>query len=65
MRRPTEGLEVGRAYTLIEAGVFSPQSIVDALRDGHVEPRSATDRSTNCFDVAIVGFTSVTIPTTG
>ncbi|WP_087714753.1 PHP domain-containing protein [Natronolimnobius baerhuensis] len=34
--------EVGRAYTLIDADDCTPESVVDAIRDGRVEPRVET-----------------------
>ncbi|MXV63462.1 PHP domain-containing protein [Natronorubrum sp. JWXQ-INN-674] len=36
---PFEG---GRAYTRIDADALTPSSVVDAIRDGRVEPRVAT-----------------------
>ena len=35
-------IEAGRAYTLIDADRLTPESVVDAIRDGRVEPRVAT-----------------------
>ncbi|WP_162224541.1 CehA/McbA family metallohydrolase [Halorussus amylolyticus] len=32
-------VEVGRAYTRIDAEVFTPEAVVEAIRDGRVEPR--------------------------
>ncbi|WP_137284918.1 CehA/McbA family metallohydrolase [Halorussus salinisoli] len=32
-------VEVGRAYTEIDADEFSPEAVVEAIRDGRVEPR--------------------------
>ncbi|WP_049922716.1 CehA/McbA family metallohydrolase [Halopiger djelfimassiliensis] len=34
--------EVGRAYTMIDAEALTPESVVEAIRDGRVEPRVAT-----------------------
>ncbi len=31
--------EAGRAYTVIDADVLTPESVVEAIRDGHVEAR--------------------------
>ena len=36
--------EVGRAYTLVDADALTPESVVDAIRSGRVEPR-VTDGS--------------------
>ncbi|SDJ98552.1 PHP-associated domain-containing protein [Natronorubrum texcoconense] len=33
--------EVGRAYTLVDADALTPESVVEAIRDGRVEPRVA------------------------
>ncbi|AHG03904.1 histidinol phosphatase [Halobacterium sp. DL1] len=35
-------LEAGRAYTRIDADTLTPESVVDAIRDGRVEPRVRT-----------------------
>jgi len=32
-------VEVGRAYTMVDADVLTPESVVSAIRDGRVEPR--------------------------
>lgn len=40
-------VEVGRASTLVDAETLTPESLVEAIRDGHVEPtirRGAVDR---------------------
>jgi predicted metal-dependent phosphoesterase TrpH len=37
-------IEVGRAYTKIEAGELSPEAVVEAIRDGRVEPRVGRGR---------------------
>lgn len=34
--------EAGRAYTLVDAGRLTPESVVDAIRDGRVEARVAS-----------------------
>lgn len=31
-------IEVGRAYTAIDADELTPEAVVDAIRDGHVQP---------------------------
>ncbi|WP_458209662.1 CehA/McbA family metallohydrolase [Haladaptatus sp. NG-SE-30] len=36
-------VEVGRAYTAIDADVLTPESVVEAIRDGRVEPRVRRD----------------------
>lgn len=37
-------LEVGRAYTLVDTNELTPESVVEAIRDGRVEARVATGR---------------------
>ncbi|AGB36633.1 CehA/McbA family metallohydrolase [Natronococcus occultus] len=37
--------EAGRAYTRIDAAELTPEAVVEAIRDGRVEPRVATGRS--------------------
>ena len=32
-------MEVGRAYTLVDADELTPERVVDAIRDGRIEPR--------------------------
>lgn len=32
-------VEVGRAYTLVDADELTPESVVEAIRDGRIEPR--------------------------
>lgn len=36
-------VEIGRAYTMVDAPELSPESVVEAVRDGRVEPRVTRD----------------------